>query len=443
MDKKEKCEIETEQERPGRRIPDPEKKILFAVSGNQCAFPGCRQRLIEFSSSSTGSPAVLAKIAHIVAHSERGPRGDPSYPIDKLNIHENLILLCPTCHDLIDRLPYQYNVHVLRQIKLDHEAALRGRNNDDKAQQRRLTDQIFASAMPITHVPARVFSAKTPFRKQTVKDLLAALKTTDDRHNVLAFELRDDRIYAFHNLTRQDGPFAAVCDPKSTDSLLADEMWPNPDDNRLYVTLMNRALTRFLNSKGVRYQTRHHRHYFLADKKMVVRSLNYVSLAGRRESRMVVWNPITKITGKPKKYWIHLAARFNFQQPGKAMWILSIRPERYLTKDGYSELDPDKIGSRVTRLKATMHNRAYFGEVRFWSQFLCEGRPSLVLNFDRQHLMVENVLLDSTITWPGIPDDDKKVVDIQPEEDLFSLAERRSISDELDTDADEEEPDDE
>lgn len=432
-----------DQERPGRHIPDPEKKILFALSGNQCAFPKCHQQLIEFPEAATASPALLAKIAHIVAHSERGPRADPDYPADKLNTHENLILLCPTCHDRVDRLPYQYNVHVLRQMKRDHEAAFRVRRREEEPPPPRLTDRIFASVMPITHVPARVFSAKTTFRKQTVRELVAAIKRPEHRRDILAFELRDDRVYAFHDLAAKDGPFSGVCDPASADWQPADEMWSNPDDNRLYVTLLNRALSRFLLSKGVRYQARHHRHYFLADREKGTRAQEYTSLAGRRESRKVVWNPITKITGRPKKLWIHLAASFTFQQPHRAMWILSVRPERYITKDGYNEFPPEKIGPRVTRLKATMRNRAYLAEVQFWTQFLCEDRPRLTLNFDRQHLMIEHDLLASTITWAGIPDDDKKVVEIQPEEDLFSLAERRSISDELDGDDREEGPDDE
>lgn len=424
----------TEPEKPGRYIPDTEKKILFAVSGNQCSFPGCSQRLVEITASTNDSPAIMAKIAHIVAHSEKGPRGDEKYPAEKLNTHENLILLCPTCHDRVDRLPFQYNVHVLRQMKRDHEATYLASQKDAPQCNPSQTDRIFASAMPITHVPTRVFRAKTSFRKQTIKELLAALKKPEDRNEVLSFELRDDCIYAFHDLSLKDGPFSSVCDPQTTDWLRADEMWINSDDNGLYVSLLNRALSRFLATRGIRYQGRHHRHYFLADREKGARSQEYITLTGRRDSRQVVWNPITRITGRPKRYWIHLAARFNFQQPGKAMWLLSIRPERYITKDGFNEFDPDKIGPKVTRLKATLRNRAYLSEVQFWTGFLCQGRPMLKLNFGSQHLIIEGDLLASTITWAGVPDDDQRVTDIQPEEDLFSFAERSSVSDEFDAD---------
>ena len=211
-------------------------------------------------------------------------------------------------------------------------------------------------------------------------------------------------------------------------------MWMKADMRRLYVTLLNRTLGRFLLSKGVRYQSQHHRYYFLADKETGARSFEYDSLAGRREKRMVVWNPITRLTGKPKRRWIHLAVNLSFQQPANAKWLLAVRPERYITKDGTTEFDADKIGPVVTRLKASMHNRAYFSEVHFWKQFLCERKPMLSLGFGGQHLIVESDLISADITWAGVPDDDKKVVDMQPDEDLFSMAERRSVSDELDAD---------
>lgn len=270
---------------------------------------------------------------------------------------------------------------------------------------------------------------------------MAALKWPTSRREILAFELRDDRLYAFHDLSAKDGPFSNVCDFQKVERLQADEMWKHPDNSRLYVTLLNRALTRFLASRGVRYQGRHYRHYFLADKERIQRSYEYVSLAGRRETRMVVWNPITKLTGKPKRRWIHLAAHLSLERPASAKWMLSVRPERYITKDGINEFEPEKIGPIVTRIKASMHNRAYFSEVHFWKQFLCDRSPMLSLSFDGQHLIIESDLLGAEITWTGIPDDDKTVADIQPEEDLFSLAERRSVSDELDADEDDEEAD--
>ncbi len=60
-------------------------------------------------------------MAHIVAYSPNGPRADASYPAEKLNSYDNLILLCGTHHGLIDSLAGDYPVERLRQMKADHE----------------------------------------------------------------------------------------------------------------------------------------------------------------------------------------------------------------------------------------------------------------------------------------------------------------------------------
>jgi len=138
------------------------------------------------------------------------------------------------------------------------------------------------------------------------------------------------------------------------------------------------------------------------------------------------------MTGVGKRYWIHLAARMTFQMPAPGYWMLTVRPERFLTENGYDELDSDLIGRKVTRLKATMHNRAYLNEVRLWSQVITKNKPRLSLCFDKQWLTIENTLLESSIEWRGVPGDDQIVADLQPGEDLFTWAETEKISDDLD-----------
>src|SRR5690349_19471551 len=51
-----------------------DQKILFALSGNVCAFPECNRRLIE-PATMNDDAAVVGHIAHIVGASRQGPRG--------------------------------------------------------------------------------------------------------------------------------------------------------------------------------------------------------------------------------------------------------------------------------------------------------------------------------------------------------------------------------
>lgn len=66
--------------------------------------------------------AMLGDMAHVIAHRDDGPRGNATVPVSQREAYENLILLCPTHHRLIDSQPDQHPPEMLRQWKADHEA---------------------------------------------------------------------------------------------------------------------------------------------------------------------------------------------------------------------------------------------------------------------------------------------------------------------------------
>jgi hypothetical protein len=65
--------------------------------------------------------AVVGKVAHIVAASPDGPRGDPSFGPQQLGEYRNLILLCSSHHDHVDVQPNTYTPNCLRRWKEEHE----------------------------------------------------------------------------------------------------------------------------------------------------------------------------------------------------------------------------------------------------------------------------------------------------------------------------------
>ena len=88
-------------------------KQLFGLSTNHCAFPGCEEVLID-----PKWHGVKAEICHICAANPKGPRYDAGMTEEQRYSFENLILLCPTHHVVIDRLePHVYTVAVLRDMK--------------------------------------------------------------------------------------------------------------------------------------------------------------------------------------------------------------------------------------------------------------------------------------------------------------------------------------
>ncbi|UIK14469.1 HNH endonuclease (plasmid) [Rhizobium leguminosarum] len=64
-------------------------------------------------------------MAHVIPHGEKGPRYEArpagDFEVDSL---ENLILLCPTCHTIIDKHPEGYPREILLGWKTGHLAAL-------------------------------------------------------------------------------------------------------------------------------------------------------------------------------------------------------------------------------------------------------------------------------------------------------------------------------
>lgn len=94
------------------RFSDVTIKNLYAKSGNKCAFPGCNCDL-------TSEGINISQVAHIISEKVNGPRYDSNYV--KYDCGENLILLCPNHHKIIDSEEGKYTVACLRVMKAEHE----------------------------------------------------------------------------------------------------------------------------------------------------------------------------------------------------------------------------------------------------------------------------------------------------------------------------------
>jgi hypothetical protein len=99
-------------------ITDKNRKILWARSGNQCAF--CRVPLIVEQTTKDPESVVGAE-CHIVSASPSGPRHASGFQSEQFDDLDNFILLCATHHKMIDDQPETYTAEVLRSIKSKHE----------------------------------------------------------------------------------------------------------------------------------------------------------------------------------------------------------------------------------------------------------------------------------------------------------------------------------
>lgn len=94
---------------------EKEIKILWGRSGNRCAI--CKLELTP-----DGDRETLGEMAHIVAKSNDGPRGNLPLEPSERDKYKNLILLCPTHHADIDKNYTDWPVERLHRTKTEHEA---------------------------------------------------------------------------------------------------------------------------------------------------------------------------------------------------------------------------------------------------------------------------------------------------------------------------------
>lgn len=88
---------------------------LFAVSSNQCAFPGCISMIFTLTDK------ALGEICHIKAQNPGGPRYDKNQSEEDRHSFGNLILLCRNHHREVDSDPKLYTIERLTEMKLAHE----------------------------------------------------------------------------------------------------------------------------------------------------------------------------------------------------------------------------------------------------------------------------------------------------------------------------------
>ncbi|WP_255193966.1 HNH endonuclease signature motif containing protein [Natronobeatus ordinarius] len=91
-------------------------KKLWWASGNQCAFPNCQRKLIDLELD-----IVIGEMCHIHARKPGGARYCESMGDNERDSYSNLILMCPTCHRIIDEAPDEFTAELLKQWKREHE----------------------------------------------------------------------------------------------------------------------------------------------------------------------------------------------------------------------------------------------------------------------------------------------------------------------------------
>lgn len=92
---------------------------LYIKSGNECAFPGCHNVLVDENGTFVG------EVCHIEAAMPGGERFNPNMTNEDRRSYGNLLLMCHHHHVVTDDVT-EYTVEKLKQMKRNHESKYSG-----------------------------------------------------------------------------------------------------------------------------------------------------------------------------------------------------------------------------------------------------------------------------------------------------------------------------
>lgn len=380
------------------KIPAPVTNRLYALSGNQCAFPGCTNP-VTHQEAPGEKPVTLAQRAHLVGVGRQGPRSKEQPLSDDPDAIENLTLFCGVHHPIVDNNPRIYSVEVLAKFKADHEAKMAPAAIRPTPQPL-ASETVDLSLLPVAALPVDVWRAKASFR--TAEEVASHLPRPR-RDQVLPFVLAGGHLWAFHDTAERNGPFRQVVERSSTVRLSSSELLAG-QDRSIFVWLLNAALRQALLRRGVRFDKQHDRYYFLPDHETITRRVAAKTKTGRNQSAKKVVRQEGERSGNPRGVWWHLAAQLRFEEFDTGAWGLTIRPEFHLTTDGRTPLAPNRVGRKVTKRKSRMYNEGYFDAVHFLRYFLLDGDARLVLRVGQQTITIDGDFPSVSATWAAIND---------------------------------------
>jgi hypothetical protein len=384
------------------RLSSAGYKRLYALSRNECAFRDCtRPVTVEHH----GTPVTTSEAAHIVAKSRQGPRGRVEIADDERRGVLNHLLFCDEHHKIVDASPRVYSVGVLQKMKADHEAKM-ARRAPSQPELPTTSEDVRITALPVVGLPAQVYSARAlkPDFISTVRSLSRPSRRDAREESIPFLHDRDGTIWAFHDLSRRDGPFSRVVRRDSTESHPAREVWATEDGHRRYVRLLKQTLGLHVQGRGLEWDKRHKRYWFPADTDGAERAVRVPTKRGQNRSRPVAYEQRYR-SDEGKGAWCHWALEWRFEHVAEDSWVLATRPAYQWTTDGSTLLDPDLIGRKAAQKMAHVYNVQYFDQVHFWQTWLTEGKPRLVLPVGHASLVISSEAPLTSITWPTIGDE--------------------------------------
>ena len=149
-------------------ISEKVKRRLWAASGGFCAKPDCHADLFPFFEN--GAITNIEELAHIIGQKKKGPRGNNSMPLNERDEFENIVLLCPKCHTIIDKNPDIFQNAMIVNWKACHEESIRKLFIAQKFSTR---EEIRTYLKPLLAENRLIFEKYGPYSENARKDQMA------------------------------------------------------------------------------------------------------------------------------------------------------------------------------------------------------------------------------------------------------------------------------
>src|SRR5260221_2004561 len=103
-------------------IADKDIKILWGRAAGHCSAPGCGLALTALLENS--GPVIIGEMAHVIGRKPCAARNNAA--VGANDAYDNLILLCPNHHTMVDKAEADYPTDLLYKWKADWEAQVSG-----------------------------------------------------------------------------------------------------------------------------------------------------------------------------------------------------------------------------------------------------------------------------------------------------------------------------
>ncbi|MGQ8826224.1 hypothetical protein ACUTUE_23295 [Bacillus sp. NA_146.1] len=206
------------------KILDPVLRELYIFSGNQCAFPGCSNKIVNEDGT------YIAQICHIEAVNEGGQRFNPNMTNEDRRALSNLMLLCYEHHKTTDNTEV-YTVKKMQEMKAKHEGKFK--NLFDDMNKRLITDitkeQEFYSPNSLESINNVL---KWGHCEEDLQGTIEALTVIVNK--TLMKIIPEGRVVFCTMLERLDGRFVLLDEIQGVLKLSSNQMGKNIDELKKY-----------------------------------------------------------------------------------------------------------------------------------------------------------------------------------------------------------------